>query len=342
MKERLLYLLQRFSPPISIERLSRWTNQQLIFPFYHTIQGDRLLPHIKHLYPLRSIQQFTADLDFFLNHFQVIGLSDLIAHLEKGQALPENAFLLSFDDGLREVYDIAVPILKQKGVPATIFLNSAFVDNRGLFFRYKASLLIEHFNTTTISKVVIRKVNDCLHKKQIDYKTGLKNTLLNISYAQKEVLDEIARLVSFDFTTFLSNYQPYLTHSQINSMIADSFTFGAHSVDHPKYAALSLEAQIDQTKTSVDWVQNQFNLDYKSFAFPFTDDGVKKTFFETVKKQNIAMPTFGCAGLKKQTMPTHFQRIPVEMYATTAQQQLQGEYWYYLLKSMIGKNQVLR
>jgi hypothetical protein len=38
---------------------------------------------------------------------------------------------------------MAMPILRRKGVPATVFVNSDFVDNQDLFFRFKAALIID-------------------------------------------------------------------------------------------------------------------------------------------------------------------------------------------------------
>ena len=78
-----------------------------------------------------------------LQNFEPLSLQELYEIMLGKRELHTPAFHLTFDDGLREVFDIAAPILKQKGIPATIFLNSGFVDNRSLFFRYKVSVLLE-------------------------------------------------------------------------------------------------------------------------------------------------------------------------------------------------------
>ena len=127
-------------------------------------------------------------------------------------------------------------------------------------------------------------------------------------------------------------------------MISKGFTFGAHSCNHPLYADMNLVAQLQQTKDSVHFVQRNFNVKYRAFSFPFTDDGVGSNFFEAIKKEKIAEITFGCAGLKEEEedFPFHFQRIPMERYATSAEEQLKGEYAYFVLKGLVGRNEVLR
>ncbi|WP_262708643.1 polysaccharide deacetylase family protein [Natronoflexus pectinivorans] len=52
-------------------------------------------------------------------------------------------FHLTFDDGLSEIYHETIPILEKKGIPATIFLNTGFIDNKKMFYRFKSSLVIE-------------------------------------------------------------------------------------------------------------------------------------------------------------------------------------------------------
>lgn len=116
------------------------SGQKLIFPFYHLV-SDNKVPHVNQLYPIKSVSQFTRDIDFLLARFNPISYSDLEEYVRR-DSLPEKpSFLLSFDDGLREFHDVAAPILLAKGVPAICFLNSGFIDNKDLMYRYKGSLL---------------------------------------------------------------------------------------------------------------------------------------------------------------------------------------------------------
>ena len=46
----------------------------------------------------------------------------------KGQPIPRNAFVLTFDDGYECVYTNAWPILKELQIPATIFVITGLLD----------------------------------------------------------------------------------------------------------------------------------------------------------------------------------------------------------------------
>ena len=192
---------------ILIILLSKLTQQNLVCPFYHTI-SDTHLPHIQNLYSVQSVKKFKSDIDTYLKLYQPIDLQSLIDIVVHKQPIKKRIFFLSFDDGLREVYDVIYPILKQKGIPATIFLNSAFIDNKELFYRYKVSLLIDNL-TNENTKILAQEFNLNATKYEV------KNFLLALNYSQQEHINSIAKILNIDFNDFLLQKKPYLTTIQI-------------------------------------------------------------------------------------------------------------------------------
>lgn len=75
---------------------------------------------------------FEAQMDYLAqNRYRVIPLKSLIGFLEGKEPLPRKAVVITIDDGYRSTYDVAYPILKQHGFPATLFLYSDFVGAGG-------------------------------------------------------------------------------------------------------------------------------------------------------------------------------------------------------------------
>jgi peptidoglycan/xylan/chitin deacetylase (PgdA/CDA1 family) len=64
------------------------------------------------------------------NGFTVIRLSDLAAFLEGRTDLPARAVVITIDDGYRSTYELALPLLKRYGAPATVFVYTDFVGAR--------------------------------------------------------------------------------------------------------------------------------------------------------------------------------------------------------------------
>lgn len=110
-----------------------------VLPFYHVV-SDEPLPHIQHLYPVRTVPQFTSDMEFLARKYRFLSLIEVFEHVRNRGFLPENTAFLSFDDGLRQCAEIIAPILVRMGIPATFFINSDFIDNQALMFRYAYSL----------------------------------------------------------------------------------------------------------------------------------------------------------------------------------------------------------
>ncbi|MDG1476904.1 MAG: polysaccharide deacetylase family protein [Vicingaceae bacterium] len=295
----------------SLEGLVKRTDERLLLPFYHSVT-DRKPLHLKNLYLPRSIDQFKADLDFLQKHYTSISLQDLIEFNGKKEGLTNNYFHMTFDDGLSEFYAVVAPILKERGIHATVFLNSDFIDNKELFYRFKASILFEELQD---------------------------EELLKLKYAEVDVLDGLANEVDTSFRKYLENEQPYLTSDQIEELIEEGFTFGAHSKNHPMYKELSLKDQIKQTIESIEFVKTKFNLDYSVFSFPFTDDGVGMEFFNQINE--LTDLTFGCAGIKEDSAKNHIQRIPMETNQV-GKDIIKAEYLYCLMKQKFGRNKIVR
>ena len=249
-----------------------------IIPYQHLV-SDEPVPYVKSLYSFKNTRQFEEDLDFLLKYFSPLSLTDLISHDQKKKDPKKKGFLITFDDGLRQVYEVAAPILLRKGVPAAIFINPAFVDNREIFYDLKKGLILDKIsqsatrlpNLTQFEEIFGVKINSLPH---------LEKKIRSINYLNREFTDSIGELIGIDFDEFAVQVKPFVTSDGVRDLITKGFQIGSHSIDHPLYALIPEEEQIRQTVESADWVAEKFNLSYKAFAFPHSDKGVKTSFFE--------------------------------------------------------------
>jgi peptidoglycan/xylan/chitin deacetylase (PgdA/CDA1 family) len=325
---------------IPLHYLIKVTGQKSIFPFYHVV-ADHEIVHIKHLYKIKSVKQFESDLDFFLREFQKLDVGDLKQNGEWGHLPDKKGFLISFDDGLREFHDVIAPVLIRKGIPAICFLNTAFIDNKGLFYRYKASVLMERMRKKSVTQGTQNMLKNLAVRQNLPFDTR-GNYFLKAEYHNRFLLDASADLLDLDFNDYRIQHQPYLTTPQIKTLTQQGFVFGAHSVDHPRYSDLTRDQQLFQTKQSMEEVMQQFKPGYRLFSFPFSDFGVQAGFFDDVFNNNAVDLTFGSAGLKKDTILRNIQRIPVEAGDFSASSVIYSEYLYYMLKVLFHKNTIRR
>ena len=263
---------------LNIQWLKRKSTIDVISPFHHLV-SDEPVPWIDKLYGFKNSRQFEADLDYLLRNFRPLSLEEVTEQIQTGQPFREKGFLICFDDGLRQVYETAAPILLRKGVPAAFFLNPAFVDNRSVFHNFKKGLILHKFDGMTISPGLLQAAGGVLGITASS-PDQLRNGIVSINYLNRQLLDELAPLFGLDIDSWRREQKPFMDSAQIRELIAKGFAVGSHSIDHPLYALIPLAEQLRQTRESTAWVQQNFQPRYRTFAFPHVDTGVTQAFFD--------------------------------------------------------------
>jgi peptidoglycan/xylan/chitin deacetylase (PgdA/CDA1 family) len=272
-------------------------------------------------------------LDFLLRNFVPVNLYQILAHLDGQGNLPQRCFHVTFDDGFREIYEVAAPLLMKKGIPATFFLNSAFLNGRGMAHHNKISLLLDRMPHPLPDH--LRKELE-LHLPPAS-KSDLKARLLSIRYANQQILDKIAVVAKISIDQYIATVRPYLSSEEVTDLIKQGFTIGAHSVDHPLYADLSLGDQITQTRQSVDFIANRFGIKTRAFAFPHTDVGVGPEFFNTMFNSRSLDICFGTGGSIPHFHPKNIERVGMEKIPGTAEEIFAREYARAVYYKSLGR-----
>jgi peptidoglycan/xylan/chitin deacetylase (PgdA/CDA1 family) len=86
--------------------------------------------------------EFERHIQTIRTYFTPIGIDDAIRATD-GAPLPPNPILVTFDDGYRDNYDIAFPILKKYGVRAVFFIATHYINARRVFWWDRASFIMK-------------------------------------------------------------------------------------------------------------------------------------------------------------------------------------------------------
>lgn len=89
-----------------------------------------------------SVAEFEAHVACLKRHFTIIGMDELCSFAAGGE-LPPNAVAITFDDGYRDNYELALPILKRHGCRAIFFVATSFIDERRLYWWDRAAYLMK-------------------------------------------------------------------------------------------------------------------------------------------------------------------------------------------------------
>jgi peptidoglycan/xylan/chitin deacetylase (PgdA/CDA1 family) len=142
VKRQLKRIAASVLAPLAPLAWSRRPAPRLLVLMYH-----RVLPPE---HPDRAIEQpgmyvSPATLDMHLTtlkrHFPIVHLDDWVRSAARGEAPPQ-ACALTFDDGWRDNFDHAFPVLRRHEAPATIFLVSAMTGTNQDFWPNRLARLL--------------------------------------------------------------------------------------------------------------------------------------------------------------------------------------------------------
>ena len=83
-------------------------------------------------YTVLRPDDFKAQMAYLKKHnFHVVPLQQIVDAVQYGTKLPQHTVALTFDDGFKDNYTVAYPILKQYNFPATLFIYPHYISNGG-------------------------------------------------------------------------------------------------------------------------------------------------------------------------------------------------------------------
>lgn len=120
--------------PISLEQMNKTYGPcaKVNTLMYHHIQDEEIAKK-------NGQTSLTVTPEFFRKHLQylkdngynVIGMADLKDFFRNGTGLPNKPVLITIDDGYKDNFEAAYPILKEFGFRATIFTATGLLNNPG-------------------------------------------------------------------------------------------------------------------------------------------------------------------------------------------------------------------
>lgn len=119
-----LYLWCGFVPVRDLV-LSLLGRSRAVIVYYHRIGGRDQLS--------KPADAFRRDLEYFKRWYECISLSELCRRLRAGEPLRRRCVVVTFDDGYRDNYTTAFPLLQAAGIPALFYVSTGFVGTDKVF-----------------------------------------------------------------------------------------------------------------------------------------------------------------------------------------------------------------
>jgi peptidoglycan/xylan/chitin deacetylase (PgdA/CDA1 family) len=242
---------------VGIPKLFRYANKDaLTILFYHGVAPERTEGIYnysrKHITP----KAFRTHLEYIAKHYNVLSLDEAIKRLRAG-TLPRHALAITFDDGYRNFYAHALPVLKEFKMPATVFLVTDFVLKMKPLWVDRLEYLIGHGTGSRQERIAEDR------RLRAELKS-LPTDECERRLAARESAEEVALL---NFSGEGEVYAP-LTVTEIREIQEDGITIGAHTKSHPSLPHLPYEEAAEEILGSKQALEMSFGEISQLFCYP--------------------------------------------------------------------------
>lgn len=223
---------------------------RLTIVMYHYVRDlkNSRYPNIKGL----DYELFKQQIKFFAEKFNVVTMEEVIAYYEEGYKLPENAVLLTFDDGYIDNFTFVLPVLKEYKMQGSFFVPGKVFTEHCLLDVNKIHFLLASTSIETLCKALFEQL-DHYRGSKWDYPSNEelfaeyavanrfdnRETIFFKRVLQMALPEELRNQISsYLFQKYVGvpedvlAHEIYLNYDQMKYMKSEGMFFGVHGYDH--------------------------------------------------------------------------------------------------------------
>jgi peptidoglycan/xylan/chitin deacetylase (PgdA/CDA1 family) len=230
-------------------------------------------------------QTFAKHLRYLKRRYRVVSMEQLIAWRERNEPTDRPLCVITFDDGWRDNYEEALPLLRRYGLPATLFISTGFVGNGWTPWFYRLAHVLHAL--AGISNDRCAALRSTI---QIDFPAALVNWLAGSTLARQRnveaVIEEMKTLRGAELESVIERLRVLLASAgqnvngnavvmldwqQIREMAESSFEIGSHGVTHMILTQIPEHAMKAEVLESKHCIEEQLRVSVGGFSYPNGD-----------------------------------------------------------------------
>jgi peptidoglycan/xylan/chitin deacetylase (PgdA/CDA1 family) len=284
---------------------------------YHRVIDDdpSLFPFDEQLISADT-RSFRRQMAFVRDNFETVSFEDLHRHEIEGRPWPRRALIITFDDGYRDNYTNAFPILTEFGLKATVFLASGHVGRNDLFWWDHVAYLVKHTRQQSVTLPGSAQIRQSLNGPATR-RFAIDQILTWMKEAPEESKNEFLTTLPRRLNTRVPKritLGMHLSWSEVREMASGGIEFGSHTVTHPVLANVSeprLEAELSQSKRRIE---EELGKEVLAFAYPVGGKSFNRRSQEVVSRCGYRFAVSYLDGLARRAVGTRYAlpRIHVE------------------------------
>ena len=232
--------------------LLEFIRSKLIIVTYHRITGQEENPRYFGLHQ----DIFEQQIVFLKKHFKIVPFCEGIGCFNSG-SIKKPLLVLSFDDGYRDNYLYAFPLLKKHNITATIFLTTGFIETEKRFWW---DVVADMITSSPNLKLGLNEKNNLAE----DINALLKRMSVEQRRREIEKLKEKYGSNGND-----RKEREILNWEEIREMSDYGIEFGSHTLTHPNLTFLSRDELKNEILKSKKILEESLGKKICGFAYPY-------------------------------------------------------------------------
>lgn len=212
-----------------------------------------------------DIEMFRWQMKLLAECFNVMPLHDAVQCLGTGR-MPPRAVAITFDDGYRSIHDLALPILRQGGLPATVFVTTGHMDDEGSMWN---DVILEAIRGLPDVPLDLQDID--LGVYPMHSPEDRKRTVLSLTERSKYLPPGARMELTRKLQSLAGNMlqkELMLTSAMVRTLSLHDIEIGGHTVTHP------ILTRINDTSARAEIMDNKLHLEriigkpVRLFAYP--------------------------------------------------------------------------
>ncbi|MDI6780495.1 MAG: polysaccharide deacetylase family protein [bacterium] len=226
-----------------------------------------------------SPKEFERQIRYLSKRYNIISLDELVSSIKRG-CVPRNSLVITFDDGYRDNYLYAYPILKKYRATATIYLTANCIGTNKMVWMHKVLYMLQKTQEKGIEvKGKLYQLGDRDNVlKACKIIGGMVKGMKSIK-ERDEFLDDLIKRLKVNVEG-VDNLM--LKWEDVLAMKKDGFSFGGHTLTHPNLPSLSREEMRKEIEESKKVIEERLGEPVILFSYP--NGGATSHYNEVVKE----------------------------------------------------------
>ena len=216
------------------------------------------------------LEEFIEQINYLMENYEIIPYNEISKNVDK----KNTKIIISFDDGYKDNFKYAFPILKENNLSAIFFILSDYIGSKKIIWDREICLIVNFANNNNKSFEIKNSKDNIVFLKNHDAKISVNNLWKIINYLKKLEPKFInSQLLNLkDQIDYQYNYQDMdycMSWEEIKIMSKSGMSFGSHGCSHVSFSNISKETLHKELVNSKKEIEKNLNISCTAIAFPF-------------------------------------------------------------------------